>query len=269
MKQQAGDRRDLQDGEIHVWLAHLGEDEDRTAEFACLLDRDEAAHAARFSYERLRTHFVQSHAIVRRILAEYAGVADPAELVFTRGRHGKPRLVAPAAAARLHFSLSHSGHCCILAVRLGQPLGIDLERRRDLPRAFDIARRNFTAGEGQMLASLRGSAQCDGFFKLWTRKEAVTKALGASLAASLKRIEFEFDATGRVRLAALDGDRSCARGWVVAGLDLGPQYVAALATARPCRVLQQLAWNEPAGRRATSTIEASSAAGASGRRAQF
>ena len=118
-----------------------------------------------------------------------------------------------------------------------------------MPRALDIARRNFTAPEIQMLARLRGDgAQCDGFFALWTRKEAATKAMGASLAASLKRLECGFDAdgraNGRVRLAALNGDRSRTRTWAVLDLDLGPGYAAALATALPVRDLQQFAWNE-------------------------
>jgi 4'-phosphopantetheinyl transferase len=246
MRSPAADCRGLSDGEVHVWLARLVEDEDRTADFVPLLDRDETARAARFSYERLRMRFVQSHGIVRRILADYAGVIDPTDLVFTRGRHGKPRLVAPASASRLHFSLSHSGDCCALAVRLGQPLGIDVERLHDLPHAFNIARRNFTAAELQMLADLYGVARRDGFFALWTRKEAVIKAMGASLATSLKRIEFEPDPVGQPRLAALDGERSRTRDWVVLGLDLGPGYVAALATAHPLCDLQHFIWNEAA-----------------------
>jgi 4'-phosphopantetheinyl transferase len=187
--------------------------------------------------------FVQSHAIVRRILAAYAGAVDAADLVFRRGWHGKPRLVGPAAASRLHFSLSHSGDYCILAVGLGQPLGIDLERLHDVPNALEIARRNFTATETRMLAGLRGGTCCDAFFALWTRKEAVSKAMGASLAESLKRAEFEPDIMGHPQLAALDGDRSSARDWMVLGLDPALGYLAALATPRPFRRLRQFVWH--------------------------
>ena len=157
MRPRTADRRGLRHGEVHVWLAPLVEDEERTAGLLPLLDREEAARAARFSYAPLRMHFVQSHEVARRILAEYAG-ADPTDLVFARGRHGKPRLIAPAAASRLQFSLSHGGDCCILAVRRGQPVGVDIERRREMPRALDIARRNFTASEIQMLARLPAAA---------------------------------------------------------------------------------------------------------------
>jgi 4'-phosphopantetheinyl transferase len=230
------------EGEIHIWLAPLVEDERRTEEFFPLLDRGEVERAARFSYRRLRSHFVQSHGIVRRILAGYAGV-DPADVVFTRSRFGKPRLVAPASASRLHFSLSHSGDFCILAVRLGQPLGVDIEQLKDHPLALGIARRHFTAAETRMLAGLRGDDRRDGFFALWTRKEAVVKAMGASLAGNIGGIEFAPDGAGQPALVALDGDRSRTRGWFVLGLDVTPGYVAALATVHPFRELRHFTWN--------------------------
>lgn len=247
MRPGIADLHGLRQGEIHVWLAPLVEDEERTAQFLPLLDREEAARAAGFSHARRRMHFVQAHGIVRRILAEYAGAVDPADLVFTRERHGKPRLVGPAAASRLQFNLSHSRDCCVLAVSDGRSVGIDVERRREVPLALDVARRHFTATEIRMLARLRGCARREGFFALWTRKEAVTKAMGASLAASLRRVECGFDPNGRanghVRLAALNGDRSRMREWTVLDLDLAPDYVAALATDQPIRNLRQFAWD--------------------------
>jgi 4'-phosphopantetheinyl transferase len=244
VRSPAADRQALHDDEIHVWLVPLGEDKEPAAEFVSLLDREEAARAARFAHRRLRMHFVQSHAIVRRILVGYVGAVDASDLVFRRGRYGKPRLVAPAAACRLHFSLSHSGDRCILAVRLGQPLGIDIERLNDLPNALEIARRNFTAAETRMLADVHRVWRRDAFFALWTRKEAVSKALGASLATSLKQVEFELGMAGQPQLAALDGDRLRARDWVVLGIESAPGYVAALATAHPFRRLRHFVWRE-------------------------
>jgi 4'-phosphopantetheinyl transferase len=232
-------RRSLLDGDVHVWLARLIDDESRTAEFFSLLDRHERTRAARFSYERLRMHFVQSHGIARRILAKYAGVVDPADLVFTRSRHGKPRLIAPTTD--LHFSLSHSGDRCILAVRFGQRLGVDLERMDDLPCTLEIARRYFTVTETQMLARLPSGARSNYFFAMWSRKEAIVKAMGATLVRSLSRIEIEPDELGHLQLASLDGGRS-SRGWLVLGLDVGPGYAAALATPKSFQDLQFFIW---------------------------
>lgn len=236
-------RRSLLDGDVHVWLARLDDDRRRTAQFFSLLDRYEASRAARFAYEKLRTHYVQSHGITRRILAEYVGVIDPADLIFTRSRHGKPSLVAPTTAAHLHFSLSHSGDRCILAVRFGQTLGVDLQQVADLPNALDIARRNFTTLETQMLTRLRGRERRDCFFAMWSRKEAIVKATGASLVKSLNRIELQPDAMGHLQLASVGGDQSRARCWVVLGFDVGPGYVAALATPHSFRASKHFIWD--------------------------
>ena len=80
MRSSASAPRFLGEGDIHIWLARLVEDEDCTEKFVSLLDRREAARAARFLYKRRRMHFVQSHGIVRRILAGYAVSATPPTL---------------------------------------------------------------------------------------------------------------------------------------------------------------------------------------------
>jgi 4'-phosphopantetheinyl transferase len=121
----------------------------------------------------------------------------------------------------------------MVAVRLDQPIGIDVERLRDLPRTIDIAQTYFATTERRALKDLRGTAQRDAFFALWTHKEAMVKALGASLAANLVRVEFDLDQIGGPRLAAWDGDQAVAQSWSVLRLAAAPGYVAALATAHP------------------------------------
>ena len=60
MRSSASAPRFLGEGDIHIWLARLVEDEDCTKKFVSLLDRREAARAAHFLYKRRRMHFVQS-----------------------------------------------------------------------------------------------------------------------------------------------------------------------------------------------------------------
>ena len=57
MRSPASAPRFLGEGDIHIWLARLVEDEDCTEKFVSLLDRREAARAARFLYKRRRMHF--------------------------------------------------------------------------------------------------------------------------------------------------------------------------------------------------------------------
>jgi 4'-phosphopantetheinyl transferase len=243
MRGTSGDGSGLRDGEIHVWIARLRDDDTATAEFIGVLDQEERARAARFVLEQHRTRFIQSHGIVRQILAGYAD-SDAAELTFARSQHGKPRLSQAPDGLDVHFSLSHSGDCCIVAVRLGHPVGIDVEQLRDLPQAVNIARRRFTLVESRLLASLTGADQRDAFFVLWTHKEAIVKALGASLATSLDHLEFELDSAGSANLVSWRGDQSIVRNWSIVRLDPAPGYVAAVASLHPFLALKQQAWND-------------------------
>ena len=236
------DRPALSIGEIHVWTAHLVDEHRATADLLPILSREESAQAAQFSFERDRMHFIQSHGVVRRILSIYCD-ADPATLTFARTRHGKPYLIARANGPDLEFSVSHSSDCCMLAVRFDHPIGIDVEKVRDWPRAMDIVRSYFTPAESKALSALQGTAQRDAFFALWTHKEATVKGLGISLAAHLGRIEFDIDPIGRLRLLAWDGDQSVARKWSIVRLDAAPGYVAAVASAHPIRCLTLHNWS--------------------------
>src|SRR5262249_56345555 len=129
-------------------------------------------------------------------------------MTFARNHHGKPHLIARANGPNLQFSVSHSGNCCMLAVRLDHSIGIDVEKVRDLPRAMDIVRSYFTPAESKALAALPGTARRDAFFALWTHKEAAVKGLGIGLAAHLCRIAFDLDPAAGPRLAAPGGGPS-------------------------------------------------------------
>ncbi len=233
----------LSSGEIHVWAAQLVDDPGATADFLRILDREERTRAARLSFECDRLRYIQAHGIVRRILANYTG-GDAATLTFARNRHGKPRLVSRANALNLQFSVSHSGNCCMLAVRLDHPVGIDVEKVRNLPHAMDIAQSYFTPTESRALAALRGSAKRDAFLVLWTHKEAAVKGLGVSLAANLGRIEFDLDQVESPRLVAWDGDRSAAHRWSILRVDPAPGYVAAVVSGRPIHSLTLQTWKD-------------------------
>ena len=234
-------RAGLSIGEIHVWTASLLDDQRVTAALLPLLSREERAQAAQFLFEHDRMRFIQAHGSVRQILSDYAK-AGAATLTFARNRNGKPCLVPQANGPKLEFSVSHSSDCCIVAVRLDHPIGIDVEKIRDLPRAIDIAQAYFAPAESRALSGLQGKAQRDAFFALWTHKEATVKALGISLAANLARVEFDLDPARGPRLVAWDGDQSIAERWAVRRLDPAPGYIAAVASSHSIRSLVCKTW---------------------------
>lgn len=162
----------------------------------------------------------------RPVLARYAGLPADA-LPLLPDAYGKPRLAAPAAPG---FNLSHSGGVVLLAIARGVDPGIDVEALRPRPRALQLAQRYFTAAEAAVLARLPEGDRQQTFYRLWTAKEAVLKALGRGLAFGLDRVGFGLAADG---IAVLPQDfqdvAAPASAWQLHALAPAPGHLGALA----------------------------------------
>jgi 4'-phosphopantetheinyl transferase len=240
-------RQGLSRADVHIWTAKVSARDSATTDLLRILDEEEQERAARLTFARDRMRFIQTHGIVRQILSSYCDT-EAAALTFVRNGQGKPYLVPQTNGPRLQFSVSHSGDYCVLALRLDDPIGIDIEEVRYLSHAIDIAKSYFTPEESRALATVGEEHRCDTFFVWWTHKEAAVKALGLSLAANLGRVEFAFNPAGSLRLAAWDGHRSVARKWFTRRLDPAPGYIAAVAGVHPIRSLTLRTWDYPSGR---------------------
>jgi 4'-phosphopantetheinyl transferase len=238
------DRAGLERGEIHVWNALLPDDCD-TNELTKLLQPDERTRAAAFAFDLDRLLYVHSHGVLRQILCRYTG-REASELVFEGGRDQKPLLTRKPDDLDLHFSLSHSNRCCLVAVRVGSPVGVDVERLRALPEAPRIAHRWLTRAENDALARLSGASLQKAFFVLWTHREAVIKALGESLDIGFRELACALDPDGSVRLVSWRGDEAITRQWRVRRLEPTGGYVGALATLEDFDSMRWLTWDRDA-----------------------
>jgi len=146
-----------------------------------LLSEDEKARGRSFVAAHHRRRFVAARSRLRSLLGQHLGL-DPEAIVFVLNAYGKPSVVQ---APSVHFSLSHSGDQALLAVSDTLVVGADLEQVRPLDH-LELARRNFHRDE---VAAIEGkpseSAQRQAFFRIWTLKEAVVKALGMGLSLPL------------------------------------------------------------------------------------
>lgn len=142
-----------------------------------VLDATERARAARFRFERDRQRYLQRHAFARRVLARYQG-CDPSRIGFAYGRHGKPTI---DGSRHVSFNLSHDDGLAVLVVGDGRAVGIDVERSRTIPRVEELAAGLFARDEAEALRSAEPAARSTLFLTLWTRKEAVAKAMGVGL----------------------------------------------------------------------------------------
>jgi 4'-phosphopantetheinyl transferase len=215
----------LTDDAVHCWIVPPSIVRSDVLHAAGILTPDEQARAARFHFDVDRRLYVASHVALRLLLARYAGCA-PDAVPIAADANGRP--VLTGVLSRLHFNVSHSGEMALAAFTLNDPVGVDVERVRDLPDAIQIAERYFAAGEREAIRRAPAERRSAVFAVTWTRKEAILKALGLGLHAPLDSFE-----TGAPDGAArVTGDATEWRGWTVTDLVPGPGYLGAVAIQR-------------------------------------
>lgn len=140
--------------------------------------------ANRFHYARDRHRYLLRRIALRRILSRYLDIPS-ADVDYVTGKYGKPRLSGLGKESRISFNTSSSQDLAVVAVARF-PLGVDVEVVRPFDNASDITSREFTADERE---SLGDDPDLSGFFEIWTRKEALVKAVGKGLAIELGLVD--------------------------------------------------------------------------------
>ena len=153
------------------------------------LSSAEQDRAARFVFEKDRNVFIVAHALLRHALGRILGASV---IRFRANAHGKPELDL-AFEHDIHFNLSHTSGMVVCAICRGHPIGVDVEA---MDRSVDIetlAGQYFAAPEHEMIVAAPLQQRMEIFFRLWTLKEAMAKAVGTGLAVSLKEFAFTLD----------------------------------------------------------------------------
>lgn len=226
-------------GDVHLWLVDLGAPEGLLEPDTALLSPDERKRAARFVFERHRRRFVLARAALRRLLGAYLQRA-PESLGFRYDPAGKPHL---ARVERLQFNLAHSEDRALVAVVLERRVGVDLEALRPMDDAETIARSFFTPAEAEALARVTAADRQRAFFRIWTRKEALLKALGEGIAGDgLRAMEVGRDPLGPAALTAFPGPPEAASAWSLLDLTVSSDCAAALAVEGPLGSVHQHRW---------------------------
>ena len=169
--------------EVHLW-SEVVDARDDLEVLTERLDVAEVARAERFRFERDRIRFIVRRAFLRQVLAGYLGVA-PARVRYLISARGRPELESSGIA----FSASHSDGLAVVAVARDRHVGVDLERVRPMPEALDLADSVCSPEEFGQLQIAAPADRGELFLRLWTRKEAYVKALGAGLSMALDEID--------------------------------------------------------------------------------
>lgn len=162
--------------------------ENREAAAFARLDDAERSRSDRFQHAPARRHFVLCRAALRSLLCTQLGCGNE-RLSFGAAEGGKPFALVDGRPVDAGFNVSHSGRHGLIALAPGGRVGVDVEEcvaRRDFDRLIEAV---FGPNERADLAAVAGPERIRLFFRFWTLKEAVVKALGAGLSLDVSGFE--------------------------------------------------------------------------------
>ena len=172
-----------------------------------LLGRDWLRYA-QLSHSTVRNRFAAS----RRLLKSAAAVAldtVPGELELSYGPTGRPSV---RGRHGLDVSLSHAGNLLLVGLTTRGLIGVDAEPADRALYGRRLERRVCTPGERRDLGLLPDAERNAGLVRLWTLKEAYSKAVGEGLGLRFSELGFEV-AGDSVRLHRPDGGPGADGAW--------------------------------------------------------
>ena len=183
---------------LHLWCAYPDDLLDEGTADTCLrlLSEDELARWNAFRFERHRLEYLATHALARTALSHHSAL-QPAALRFKLNAHGKPSVDQECG---LRFNLSNSPGLVVCLIGESVEVGVDVEPQTRAKSIAEVGPRMFSPQELAQLERLRDDQRPGRCLRLWTLKEAYSKARGMGLALPLDRVSFLFDGREKIRM---------------------------------------------------------------------
>ena len=167
-------------GEVQVVRLNIEELRPFLRELYGILSPDELSRASLYRYPKDGDGFILVRGALRLMLSRYLD-CNPQEVRFAYNSQGKPRLAGGLAASGLEFNISFSGAIAIFGFSQGIALGIDVEQRDSKLDFISVKDRFLEQRDSHFLEELPEGIRRDGFFALWTLREAAAKAEGEGI----------------------------------------------------------------------------------------
>lgn len=199
----------------------------REAEALEWLDHEEQARWHRFRHARARYEFSLCRAALRAILCKHLDCSNE-QLTFGTSKYGKPHALVNGESDDISFNVSHSHQHGLVALALHGRVGVDVEERNMQQNLDGEIQSVFTPNERADLAAAHGPQKIHLFFRLWTMKEALLKALGTGFSLDMSGIEIPKTLRQGMSAGEFCFPQLPAVRWWLESLD-DPDFAAALA----------------------------------------
>ena len=196
------------------------------------LDASERERRERLRGVRARREFALCRAALRRHLGRRLDCANQ-RLAFRALRCGKPFAIVNGRSVPYGFNVSHGGAHGLIAVSAGASVGVDVEERSPRRDLDGMAARVFGATERAALAAVEGRNGTHLFYRIWTLKEALLKALGTGFSSDPTGFEVPPGVLRGARSGTIRPRHGAARSWRLT--DIGEtRFAAAVAYPTVC-----------------------------------
>lgn len=178
----------LTDDQIEIWQVDFTEDMFlKLNAYFYVLSKEERCNANSFKIDYHKRFYILSRIILRLLLSKYIDIA-PELINIHKNKYGKP-FIKPAV---LNFNISHSHQKLVVGISKCK-VGIDIEYvdlNFNFSEIIDIV---LSANEKKIIKKLDYPIQYRQFFRYWTQKEALLKAIGIGLNLELHTIEIPYN----------------------------------------------------------------------------
>ncbi len=154
-------------------------------EFFDAMSKERQESTLRLQNKQKQKTKIAADRLCRLAISDFCGI-EKEQIEFALTKRGKPFAVNCKAC----FNISHSGDFVVCAVS-DREIGIDIEKIR--PINPKVAERFACPDELDYIKS-----EENGFFEIWTLKEAYFKCIGTGLGADIKNVSFKIGKNGVV-----------------------------------------------------------------------
>lgn len=212
---------------IHVWHVILPIHQDTKKVLEKNLSVDEQHRSRKFHFEADAERFIVARGALRDIIMRYINIPSQ-DILFEYTKFGKPYL----SNSNIHFNLSHSGQYILYAITENADIGVDIEECKDNIEFLSIAKEFLSKVEYKKFLMVRPEERRLAFYRAWTRKEAVLKAMGKGLYFPANQLEVSFLPSEAVKLKKIFGQAFFSKLWKLFQIEFDKNYVSAIAVKK-------------------------------------
>ena len=225
-------RRDiflLPEKTVQIWALHDWAAQETCQALIHVLSQDERQRANSYRQIEHRTSFIYRRCTLRWLMGRYLD-CHPASLRFELNQFGKPALQGLDAAG-FEFSISQTEGLAVLAFAWNCRVGVDVEKLAYDIDFHGVGQAVFSGDEQAAVNASMHDVSSD-FFTIWTRKEALLKAVGTGLSGQPSDYLTQDEVQHGPNQWRASHKGMPFLGWTFLDLELAPCVKGALAVSR-------------------------------------